>query len=258
MLTFFRRIRKGLLGTGKTRKYLVYAVGEILLVMIGILLALQVNNWNEERIGKLSVKSHCQEVYSSLLADSTQLNSIINQFNSTNELSLYLWDFLNENLNEIDTGKLKTALLRAGQHISISPSVTASITAYENLVSSGAIHFIQNENLKRKLGDYYRQESQQEVNEVQRTRYANAYYDVRFNHIDPMMLRNHLNQELNLDWETVNALRYYSIDWESLKRDRDFKRILGMSLSQRPIEKTRLEGKVISLNELMELLKSEI
>ena len=49
MLTFFRRIRKGLLGTGATRKYVLYAIGEILLVMIGILLALQVNNWNEER-----------------------------------------------------------------------------------------------------------------------------------------------------------------------------------------------------------------
>ena len=49
MLTFFRRIRKGLLGEGAIPKYLLYAIGEILLVMIGILLALQVNNWNEER-----------------------------------------------------------------------------------------------------------------------------------------------------------------------------------------------------------------
>ena len=44
MLTFFRRIRKGLLGSDQARKYLLYALGEILLVMIGILLALEVNN----------------------------------------------------------------------------------------------------------------------------------------------------------------------------------------------------------------------
>ena len=47
MLTFFRKIRKGLLGSGATRKYLVYAVGEIALVVIGILIALQINNWNQ-------------------------------------------------------------------------------------------------------------------------------------------------------------------------------------------------------------------
>ena len=44
MIKFFRNIRQQLLGEGKTGKYLKYALGEILLVMIGILLALQVNN----------------------------------------------------------------------------------------------------------------------------------------------------------------------------------------------------------------------
>jgi hypothetical protein len=51
MLTFFRRIRKGLLDGGRASKYLIYAIGEILLVMVGILLALQVNNWNSKRLG---------------------------------------------------------------------------------------------------------------------------------------------------------------------------------------------------------------
>ena len=49
MIKFFRRIRQKLITDGKLSKYLVYALGEIALVMIGILLALQVNNWNEER-----------------------------------------------------------------------------------------------------------------------------------------------------------------------------------------------------------------
>lgn len=49
MLHFFRRIRQSLLETNRFRKYLIYAIGEIVLVMIGILLALQVNNWNQER-----------------------------------------------------------------------------------------------------------------------------------------------------------------------------------------------------------------
>jgi len=49
MLTFFRRIRKGLLDGGRTSKYVLYAVGEIALVVIGILIALSINNWNEAR-----------------------------------------------------------------------------------------------------------------------------------------------------------------------------------------------------------------
>ena len=62
MLTFFRRIRlrlsgqtssdavrKGLLGSAQAQKYILYAIGENVLVVIGILIALQINNWNEER-----------------------------------------------------------------------------------------------------------------------------------------------------------------------------------------------------------------
>jgi hypothetical protein len=49
MLQFFRKIRYDLINNNKTGKYLKYAIGEILLVPIGILLALQVNNWNENR-----------------------------------------------------------------------------------------------------------------------------------------------------------------------------------------------------------------
>ena len=49
MIKLFRKIRQNLLMENKTGKYLKYAIGEIVLVMIGILLALQVNNWNEQR-----------------------------------------------------------------------------------------------------------------------------------------------------------------------------------------------------------------
>ena len=49
MIKFFRRIRQNLLSEGKTGKYFKYAIGEIVLVVIGILIALQINNWNEQR-----------------------------------------------------------------------------------------------------------------------------------------------------------------------------------------------------------------
>jgi len=49
MIKIFRKIHYDLIGKNKTGKYLKYAIGEILLVVIGILFALQINNWNEER-----------------------------------------------------------------------------------------------------------------------------------------------------------------------------------------------------------------
>ncbi|QIE58060.1 hypothetical protein G5B37_00295 [Rasiella rasia] len=49
MIKFFRKIRYDLLGKNKTGKYIKYAIGEIVLVVIGILIALQINNWNEQR-----------------------------------------------------------------------------------------------------------------------------------------------------------------------------------------------------------------
>ena len=49
MLTFLRKIRRSLIQSGSTRKYLIYAIGEIALVVLGILIALQINNWNEQR-----------------------------------------------------------------------------------------------------------------------------------------------------------------------------------------------------------------
>ncbi len=64
MLQFFRRIRRELIDQTNLKSYLFYAVGEILLVMIGILLALQVNNWNE------SFKKHKaeREEYAAVIA----------------------------------------------------------------------------------------------------------------------------------------------------------------------------------------------
>jgi len=65
MIKFFRRIRQKLLSENKFSKYLVYAIGEIILVVIGILIALQINNWNENQ--KLETKT--QEYYQQLLDD---------------------------------------------------------------------------------------------------------------------------------------------------------------------------------------------
>ena len=53
MINFFKKIRKKLLSKNKLGSYVIYAVGEIILVVVGILIALQINNWNESRKQRL-------------------------------------------------------------------------------------------------------------------------------------------------------------------------------------------------------------
>ena len=74
MIKFFRRIRQNLLSEGKTSKYLKYAIGEIVLVMIGILLALQVNNWNENRKSLHTSKVLLKEIVEDLKTDTITFN----------------------------------------------------------------------------------------------------------------------------------------------------------------------------------------
>ena len=66
MIKFFRHIRKNLLMENKTSKYFKYAIGEIILVVIGILIALQINNWNEQRKVNTQVEELFAKSYSEL------------------------------------------------------------------------------------------------------------------------------------------------------------------------------------------------
>ncbi|WP_075352517.1 DUF6090 family protein [Algoriphagus marinus] len=77
MISFFRKIRQKLLSQNRVTRYLVYAFGEIFLVVIGILIALQVNNWNEERKQKLSMDSAINSLIEDFRLDSLQLNNEI-------------------------------------------------------------------------------------------------------------------------------------------------------------------------------------
>ena len=77
MIKFFRKIRQDLLSEGKTGKYLKYAFGEVVLVVIGILIALQINNWNQLKQYKSELSSHLNTTLENITDDEIQLMELI-------------------------------------------------------------------------------------------------------------------------------------------------------------------------------------
>ena len=78
MIKFFRKIRQNLLSEGKTGKYLKYALGEIVLVVFGILIALSLNNWNQNVTYKNELVQTVKEIRSDLNRDILFLREEIN------------------------------------------------------------------------------------------------------------------------------------------------------------------------------------
>jgi len=78
MIKLFRNLRQNLLQEGKITKYLKYAIGEIFLVVIGILIALQINNWNESRKHKIAESEFLAGIKSDLNDDKTFIEFVLN------------------------------------------------------------------------------------------------------------------------------------------------------------------------------------
>ena len=104
MIKFFRKIRQSNLKEGKIANYIKYALGEILLVMIGILLALQVNNWNENRKNYAKSKNYLTEIESDLKKDTINFNSgieILNELIADEEWVLSTSDYTYKDVNRL-------------------------------------------------------------------------------------------------------------------------------------------------------------
>lgn len=82
MIKFFRRIRQRLITENRFNKYLIYALGEIVLVVIGILIALQINNWNENRKDAAHLNSILAIFFEDILNDIKDIERVVNHYES--------------------------------------------------------------------------------------------------------------------------------------------------------------------------------
>ncbi|MDX1592301.1 MAG: DUF6090 family protein [Balneolaceae bacterium] len=108
-MKFFRHLRKAFMEENKIRKYTLYAIGEILLVVIGILIALQVNNWNEERKAHQISDKTLMSLETELQEAKTYLENMVRFNNQVLVKSeLYIYDEFSRDSLENDPGVVFT------------------------------------------------------------------------------------------------------------------------------------------------------
>jgi len=98
MIKFFRKIRQRLLSENKFSKYLIYAIGEIILVVIGILIALGINNWNENSKNNDEEKIILINLNKDLKTDSIQFTYYEEQFKEIDQLHLDLFKLAHDSI----------------------------------------------------------------------------------------------------------------------------------------------------------------
>ncbi len=113
MISFFRKLRQKLLEQNRVTRYLFYALGEILLVVIGILIALAINNWNEERKANEAERELLIFALENIQTDSLSLDSIISRTDKILEVQKQLIQLSENDISKDEVGNLD--LIRASE-----------------------------------------------------------------------------------------------------------------------------------------------
>lgn len=150
MFRLFRKIREDIVFERKTRRYLNYAIGELILVVFGILIALQINNWNEERIEQQQIAEYAHALIKDLERDldmaqiiSIEIDILINKIDA---LAAYTEDRPFEELRNIDLFYLMRAPLYR--------PYSWNRTALEQIKGSGSLRQMRNRQLAEKISAY--------------------------------------------------------------------------------------------------------
>ena len=201
MLKFFRKIRQSLLAENKISKYLIYAIGEIVLVVIGILIALSINNRNEEKKSIKVEKQLLENLVTSLKKDSTEIARIlpfqINSVKQHNKIIKSKATDITNSYSEEEISEILYELWLGGY------SFFPKYGAYNSIISSKGIDIIKSESIKSKLFDLYDYE-------YKRYESIDIILDNRFQNILTPFLIKEIGFYVNSDYEhnIINKNRF--------------------------------------------------
>ena len=146
MIKIFRKIRQNFIMKNESSKYLKYAIGEILLVVIGILIALQINNWNEKRIEKNLLNNYYLRMLEELVVSENNLNNfkdVIDTLVIENKRTLYILNLKNKDSLPL----LKETLWALGT----SYSNNFNFPILEEFINEGNLAKVKNSKIKNGL-----------------------------------------------------------------------------------------------------------
>ncbi|MCF7560920.1 DUF6090 family protein [Sabulilitoribacter multivorans] len=148
MIKFFRNIRKNLLNEGKTTKYTKYAIGEIILVVIGILIALQINNWNEARKEQNLELALLEEMQENLKADIVDMQDNVGYHENSIESANIILSAFKNNISENDS------LYKHFGKVTLAPKFLVTMNAYNSMNKEG-MKLIKNDSLRNTITSHY-------------------------------------------------------------------------------------------------------
>ncbi len=152
MIKFFRRIRRKLLDEGNLKRYLIYAIGEIVLVVIGILIALQVNDWNENRKQKLEEQRILVNLKTDIEKDTSVLNQHIRETIKRDSAIVEIIDLLAP-----EKGYDKKRFINLSLYnVAFDNFFEVNSGTFDESIASGSIKYISSDTLRQKIFDYYR------------------------------------------------------------------------------------------------------
>jgi hypothetical protein len=197
MIQFFRRIRQRLLTENKFNRYLLYAIGEITLVVLGILIALSINNWNEslkERAQETAILNQLRVEFESNLA---QLDEKLASKNELMNSSLQLFTYIDQpgkrNKDSID------------YHLGRTLPFSTFDPIVNDLASSGNSRLIRNDGLKQMLSFWTTEIIQVQEDEGSWKYYRNEMYV-------PFLIQHYQLRTIRNDAINSNVLGKYLID----------------------------------------------
>jgi hypothetical protein len=211
MIPFFRKIRKKMADDNKPMNYAKYAVGEIILVVIGILIALQINNWNEERKTNLRERSYLRNLQIDLQEDTDLLNEVISKQNQYLERTRLLIG----SINKYGQDNIQTFDSIYAYQMQGNPTFFPNSGTYRSLILGGNLDMISSEQLKVSLTNLYERY-------YERLEYNGKIFDqkiLQFNQPRKIFIHNGFTESAIKDPAMLNGL-LDEMEWRQAYIDR--------------------------------------